>query len=222
MAAATVVIAFANIGYDYFARLQWQIQEGQLTALNESNRINNSALVEVQRASVLYNGFAVSQFNGGFTNLTKPDQSVIGEGIALAPTWFNAGGSATKNLRIFFGEPIESVTPIERPDMRIPPDTKYTPIVIGPKGSQNGIQRAISMEKLKRLKTGQYHIYLWGDAYYNDVFPNTKEHVTKFCQEIGGATFVLNTETKSEDLLSAIFVPCMVHNCIDDECKAQQ
>jgi hypothetical protein len=212
-AMTTVGILAATIIYSRFAYHQWQ-------AMLESNRINNAGIVEIQRASILYDGMALTQFIGGFESLIAPKDNVVGPGISFSPVWSNAGGSATKNLRIFFGEPIESVTPIERPDMRIPPSTVWIPIVLGPKGRQNGTIRPIALEKVKAIRTGKMHIYLWGDAYYHDIFPGTPEHVTKFCQELGGVNWGIN-ELKEEFVAGIIMTPCMIHNCIDDECKGQ-
>jgi hypothetical protein len=213
-AITTLGILIATSIYATFAYQQWQ-------AMIDSNRINNLGLVEIQRASILYDGMSLSSFTNGYTVLGDPKVSVVGPGIGISPIWSNAGGTATKDLRIFFGDPIESVTPIERPDMRIPKDTKWVPIVVGPKGRQNGVIRPIAMEKIKAIRDGKLHIYLWGDAYYNDIFPSTREHVTKFCQEIGGVNFGFN-QLKEEVLVSVVLAPCTIHNCIDDQCKEQE
>lgn len=211
--AFTFAILAATVVNVVVAKKQW-------SAMIESNRINNLALVEIQRASVLYNGMVVNQFSAGLTSLSPDIDSVAGQGIVVAPTWFNAGGSATKNLHVYFGRPIESISPIERPDMRIPKDVKWVPTVIGPKGSQNGASRGIAIDKIKAIRTGQYHIYLWGDAYYNDIFPGTAEHKTKFCQEISGVTTAIDAQ-KQETVIGLTLTACMIHNCIDNECDAQ-
>ena len=183
----------------------------------ESNRINNLGVVEIQRASVVYDGMSFSPFTEGFNLLGPPKVSLKGPGIGFSPIWTNAGATTTKNLHIFFGEPIESVTAIERPDMRIPTDTKWIPVVIGPKARQTGTIRPITTDKLRSIGEGKLHIYLWGEATYHDIFQGTREHVTKFCQEIAGTTSTPNQEIITGVILS----PCLIHNCIDEECNDQ-
>jgi hypothetical protein len=212
-ATATIVIAIVTTVYAVFSYHQWQ-------AMLESNRINNLGVVEIQRASILFNGMASNPFAESFNVIDSPKSNVVGPGIAIGPIWSNAGSTATKNLRVFFGEPIESVTPIERPDMRIPANTRFIPIVIGPKGNQIGTLRPISSEKLRNIVSGKLHIYLWGEAHYRDIFPGTREHVTMFCQEIVGANAIINPQTREISVVgNPIFGACMIHNCIDDECS---
>jgi hypothetical protein len=212
-AIATCAILVTTMVYATLSYYQWR-------ALNEGNRINNTALVEIQRASVLFDKMTVARAEAGFTVLDSSKESVVGPSFGFSPVWFNAGSTATKNLRVFFGEPIESVTPIERPDMRIPQETQWIPGMIGPKGSQNGRMRPIAVGKIEQVKDGKLHIYLWGDAYYNDIFPGTTGHVTKFCQEIGGVNWASQSSGELA-VIGIIMIPCMIHNCIDDECKTQ-
>ena len=92
-ATATVVIAVVTTVYAIVSYKQWQ-------AMLESNRINNVGLVEIQRASVTFEGFGMFAFTAGFTVADNPKSNVTGPGIAVAPIWTNAGNTGTKQLSI--------------------------------------------------------------------------------------------------------------------------
>jgi len=67
-------------------------------------------------------------------------------------------------------------------------DTAYIGTgIIGPKfhimGSQAPVlpEAAISPQDILDVQAGRKHLYLWGWAKYFDVFPGTREHITRFC-----------------------------------------
>ena len=42
-------------------------------------------------------------------------------------------------------------------------------------------EAAISPQDILDVQAGRKHLYLWGWAKYFDVFPGTREHITRFC-----------------------------------------
>ena|SRR5579859_3796581 len=61
------------------------------------------------------------------------------------------------------------------------------------------------------------HLFIWGWAYYRDVFPKTKPHVTEFCTRITGANLLPNQAGGST--ISFTQGDCKGHNCDDDQCR---
>jgi hypothetical protein len=62
-----------------------------------------------------------------------------------------------------------------------------------------------------RAILGGFKMSIFGLIYYNDIFPSTKEHVTKFCYQIGANL----SETNQ---IASSFGFCNHWNCADDEC----
>jgi hypothetical protein len=42
-------------------------------------------------------------------------------------------------------------------------------------------ENAISPQDITDVQSGKKFLYVWGWARYSDVFPNTKQHITRFC-----------------------------------------
>lgn len=56
--------------------------------------------------------------------------------------------------------------------------------------------------------------FLWGWMAYKDVFPDSKVHVTEFCQE------VLNVKFNPPSVpLQFHTIDCPLHNCLDEQCS---
>lgn len=59
------------------------------------------------------------------------------------------------------------------------------------------------------------HIYFWGWVLYNDVFSNSRQHVTQFCMEV---TSVPGDVADPNGRSALGYTDCPEHNCYDDEC----
>ena len=60
------------------------------------------------------------------------------------------------------------------------------------------------------------HLYVYGWATYNDKFPHTPQHVTRFCYELTGVSSdPSHPDTKISNRMSL----CSRHNCTDEECN---
>jgi hypothetical protein len=81
-------------------------------------------------------------------------------------------------------------------------------------GPQSGIALGgigITEASIQAVLKG-YKMFVFGIIYYNDIFPRTKSHITKFCYQVGA-----NLSDKNEIVSSFSF--CDHWNCADDECK---
>jgi hypothetical protein len=208
--AANWIIAVATCVYTFFAIEQW-------SELRASNEINRNSLLALQPAQIIYSGLNVMPFQiySGLDDQQRP-VLIKTPGIAVSPIWLNIGNTRAKHVHVYFGDPIKTVSPTERPDMRIPSDIKFVPIVLGPKARENGAFKPLSQDEMTKIRNGELHIYLWGEATYADIFPGTNMHVTQFCQDISG---IISNNNNNENV-GILTQACMVHNCIDEDCKA--
>jgi hypothetical protein len=60
-------------------------------------------------------------------------------------------------------------------------------------------------------------LFVWGWAYYRDVFPRTKPHVTEFCSKIIRADF--RPDLPGGSHIKFVYSGCSKHNCDDEQCK---
>jgi len=145
----------------------------------------------------------------------------------LQPTWMNSGDTPTRHLRIYTG--------CEVTDSRLPAGFDFRQLtgtigngLLGPKIQLQGGQApqlpaaALTPQILDDARNGKKFIYLWGWARYNDTFPGTAEHLTRFCWYIfvNGDPFGFIPEAKPGEPGSVRFT--YAHhsegNCADDEC----
>jgi hypothetical protein len=80
---------------------------------------------------------------------------------------------------------------------------------------------AITPQDIIEVQAGRKFLYLSGWARYLDVFPDTPEHVTKFCWQITplGNPLTFNPAVTPQTLT----FPNVLHtegNCADDECDS--
>ncbi len=100
--------------------------------------------------------------------------------------WFNSGETPTKDMLMHIR--------CELRDDLLPDDfdfscqtTEIGSALIYPKISGgSGLaprpnEPAISIADIVAVQLGKKCLYLWGWATYNDIFPNTKRHITRFC-----------------------------------------
>jgi hypothetical protein len=226
VSAPNWIIAIATVVYTYFALGQWHelqktnnLSKDTLELNNRSLQLNRDSLLALQPAQVVYSGLTIARFAAFFEVDSRGARINKGPAMGISPIWTNIGNTRARKIRIYFGDPIKSITPIEHPDMAIPPETKFIPLVIGSKQSANGAFKPLTADELSQIRDGKIHLFIWGQATYFDVFPNTPEHITQFCQEAIG----ISGSNPSDVLENAGLVTqaCLIHNCIDDDCKVQ-
>lgn len=143
----------------------------------------------------------------------------------------NSGNTPTRNMEVFVSDqfdlnevnlppaadrtrPVYAPTdPAEYFDARKrewPPQ----PVVIGPKGmAQINIGGPPKMH-LDNMAKNRADGYVFGVAYYDDVFKGSKRHVSKFC-------FVVQP-VKDSELTKIGYGLCQHWNCADEECETDK
>jgi hypothetical protein len=143
------------------------------------------------------------------------------------PTWKNSGDTPTKNMVMHTAcalrtEPLPqgfdfACATTETGTALIPPNTD-----IGGGLAPRMQSPAISPQDILDVQAGNKLLYLWGWAKYRDVFPDTPEHITRFCFRVlpGGNPLIYAPGIIAPQPGSLTF-PTIHHtegNCADDEC----
>jgi hypothetical protein len=142
--------------------------------------------------------------------------------------WQNSGDTPTKHMRMFAEcEVRTSVLPIGF-DFDTPTVQPGTAFIAPKSGMGGGLvptpgRAPISQQDILDAQANKKFIYIWGWAKYFDVFPGTKEHVTRFCwliMPVGDPrAFVPGTVPPGQGSLTFPNVYHTEGNCADDECK---
>jgi hypothetical protein len=189
--------------------------KNQADRTKEISETSRAALVEVQRA------FLIPEPQ--FLNIAKADNRNMVESVQIFPLWNNSGSTPTKHFRMH-GSQNYLTTQIPKnfdfPDLwdaGVP--HVATPAVVGPRAAVGGPKVTVPLVAEELIANKQMRLFMWGWAKYNDVFLNTKSHLTKYCWEI-----VINRvsgEAGKADALLASSINCPTHNCYDDECTTK-
>jgi hypothetical protein len=177
-------------------------------AAQMSADVANASLVSVQRAYVMFGK------NMQENPVAGADQIMQWE---FRPRLENSGTTPTRNARnhVSFVPAARIEDNFQFPDLGNGiPDT---PFVLGPKEAVTGALMQIPFQVVNTTRVGSgQHIFFWGWTRYNDVFPNTLEHITMFCIEL--------TEVRG-DLRANYNMAWELcgrhHNCVDDECRGE-
>jgi hypothetical protein len=101
--------------------------------------------------------------------------------------------------------PYENVTP--------------TPAMIAPKQTVESGAHDLFGDELLAIKEGRKYFFVWGIARYRDVFPNTTDHITKFCVYAAAVTGEpLQGWNANTNPLDIAFAGYHRHNCADEDC----
>lgn len=142
------------------------------------------------------------------------------------PTWQNSGDTPTKIMTIHT-ECVLRDTPLPLGfNFNYPTNEIGTGGLIPPKITHMGglVPRsaAISPQDILDVQAGRKYLYLWGWARYNDVFPGTPQHITRFCWSLVpvGDPRAYSPGSKPGDpgSLTFDFIYHAEGNCADDEC----
>jgi hypothetical protein len=198
----------------------------QWSAMVESNSISREAFTSVQRAFI-----TVSSFDTPVRLSDAPGQP----NKQVKYWWFipnikNSGNTPTKNMKYFIGancprelniavvKHMAVACDFTRQDIIDPVDLFNNPTfkdkedaaILGPQSAiaLGGI--GITEASIQAIAKG-FNLFIFGVISYNDIFPHTKKHITKFCYQAGA-----NLSEKSE--IVSTFGFCAHWNCADDEC----
>lgn len=144
------------------------------------------------------------------------------------PVWQNSGDTPTRNMKMHVECALR--------DAGLPlgfnfdyPTAEIGTALIPPKIITRGgiapqIPRApISPQDILDVQQGRKILYLWGWARYFDVFPNTPQHITRFCWVIlpigDPLSYVPGQLVNGQETLTFNWILHFEGNCADEECS---
>lgn len=208
---SNAITALATIIIAAFTATLW-------SATTRQAKLTKEALVADKRAFI--------SFKGIFGYWEK-DEAMQQYNWRFRATMENTGETPTVHLTIH--------TACELRNTQLPADFQFvdnSPVgtgLLGPKASsQGGIApmppaAALTPQDLHDVQLGRKFLYLWGWARYNDVFPGTERHLTRFAWAVmvAGDPFNYDPQTPAANTLgfSNLYLP--TGNCADDECRVQ-
>jgi hypothetical protein len=200
--------------YGAIAILQWR-------ATLKSNDISRQSLIAVQRSFVHFQGIQSRRF---------ANQLQDGNNWIFEAAFVNSGPTPAIQLANMFSadELPDGLTE----DRFIGKETDVATAklgrgVIGPK-DQHAIGPALKSdtfvlgnhkidwkqsEKVPAFEITLHQVF-WGWLIYRDVFPETRTHLTEFCQELSGITI-----NRKDQTIQVIFQNCSAHSCTDEYCE---
>jgi hypothetical protein len=190
----------------------------QLNRMVEANKINREALVSVQRAFVYVDGFTITPV----TSVANKKRLL---GIQVQGQIKNTGVTQAVDSRYHINFHVADIQRLENysfPDF----DEKGALLSMdqamraffAPQSSGLTFPVSISFDNLRKTQQG-HHLYLYGWIRYRDVFVNTEPHVTMFCYEL---IFDATPITTPQSIRTVRYNPCPKHNCVDEQCSAEQ
>jgi hypothetical protein len=183
-------------------------------AAEQANITTQQSLESIQRAFI----FADTDEPISITNDKGETAAVI-----IRVKMENAGVTPTRHFRShinFIWRPDEIPEGFNFPDLWSDPARKINaPAAIGPKAKVDLPTDPIPLNLLEQVKNGKLHLYLYGWGKYNDIFPKTSEHITKFCYRASVSDSRAQSGAKA---LTIQYTNCPTHNCFDDECASQK
>jgi hypothetical protein len=143
------------------------------------------------------------------------------------PSWNNSGDTPTRELSFNTECVLLDKTDLPK-DFNFDQDTQPPGKgLIPPKSTLSGSQApkvplsAITPQDLADMQGGRKHLFFWGWARYRDIFPNTPQHITRFCWMITVVGDPFNYDPNSdkpEHRLVFSYVLYSLGNCADEEC----
>jgi hypothetical protein len=222
--ALTAALVGIGIGQLVIYSRQANIMDTQANIANDQNKITAS----IQRSFITVSSFETPvRFGSGFAQQTKYWWFV--------PTIKNSGNTPTKNMKFF----ITATCPTEldiglgaylgldcdftRPPGPLDPEDILNMAVfkgkerrglLGPQSAMSLSGVGITEKSMGDVEKG-FPIFISGIIYYNDIFPRSQLHVTKFCYQITASHSDKNEIVSGYDF-------CKHWNCADDECKTDR
>jgi hypothetical protein len=152
------------------------------TAVKDQASLTREAMTRTQRAFVFVKHVCVGHQINLVQATTGPlVEAVIGWNIGIQ--WENTGDTPTRDL----------VTHISLHEFQgeMPADYNFpelnkttTKSLLGPKAVCFSPVFSISDSQARQIFQGRNHLYMWGWAEYDDVFPDSERHRTEFCYEL--------------------------------------
>ena len=141
------------------------------------------------------------------------------------PIWQNSGDTPTKGMTMHTSCELRH-TPLPSGFDFGRATTQTGTGFLGPRATGTGSlaptfpMAAITPQNLLDVQQGRQFLYLWGSVRYFDVFPNTKQHITRFCWLVMlvGDPFTYVPDDPQHTLRFTT-IHHTEGNCADDECN---
>lgn len=210
----TAVLAFGGLIQLSFLNRAERISSNTAQAAKDAADVAKSNLLVGQRAYV-YVTFSQVIVKDGDTKRVL--------GWNFTPVWNNSGPTPTRNMRnhislkVFDGAIPDTWDFPDRwgKEVKIE-DRKNVLLPLGPRSSLNGQTLFVNIDDIREIVAGKKALYIWGWAKYNDVFPNTTDHVTRFANRI-----VIGGDPTNPEKTSVSYPLHGKNNCSDEECERE-
>jgi len=141
------------------------------------------------------------------------------------PSWKNSGDTPTRNMTMH--SECELRTEVLPKEFNFDHPTTEIGVALIPPNTETGgglapnyPRAAITAQDILDVQSGRKFLYFWGWAKYSDVFPDTPQHITRFCWQILplGDPFAYAPNVSPQNLTFP-YVHRFEGNCADDECQ---
>jgi hypothetical protein len=204
-----LVTAFATISIAVFTIALTRISNRQAQIIKDTLVVGNGAFVFVPDVAYFWN--------------TAPDDPA-GDifSYTFRPLWQNSGNTQTQNMI--------TMVSYELRDDPLPLNFDFTatttppqPALVGPKSViRGGSPRDFSVAEMEAIAAPKKFLYLWGWTRYQDVFPGTPPHLTRYCVQVAAGGDLRSRPKPGKDpgpiMQFAVYAP---GNCADNECIMQ-
>lgn len=175
LAAFTIWMALSTKDLRDFAEEQARDMKESIAAAKDSADIARTSLISTQRAYIRV---------ANYPWLWRPDFDRPGKFFYdITPIVENGGNTQTVDAKINVNSALRDKPLPEGFDFPYTAEHVFT--LIGAHQTVGASNAVISDDNLLLVQKGKKFFYIWGTITYRDVFPNTPEHVTEFCAQIG-------------------------------------
>jgi hypothetical protein len=175
--AATVAIAIFTWILARTSKRQWQSMERQAAAIEAQLGVSRDSLIATQRAQVYLKDVDWKHHQAGTVGVGPKRYT-----FTIRPVLENFGPTPTRDMTVvcswkLVDKPLEVGSEFLHVAQPLPSH-------IGPHGSITAYWARITDDQMVAIQRGEVFFYIWGEAKYRDVFPNTPEHTTRFCRQM--------------------------------------
>lgn len=224
-ASGFFTLGLVIVGAVQLALFAWQlnllrrsVDEGRIAAIaardgavaaRDNADVAKLSMVASDRAYIHYNGCR------WISHHDNSDGHVFWRVRAI---WINSGNTPTRKMKVHVERELrDDELPLDFPFAS--PEQAPKPVSIAPKGTIESGYFDIDGSDLVAVATGSKHLYIWGVARYRDVFPETAEHVTKFCVHARAITGnPMQGYDAKANIMDILFAHHFTHNCADEDC----
>jgi len=218
----TRILANATMGLVLVAVFQallflWQLiymRQGLTDASISANAARDGVIVAKQ--SMIAENRAYVHYNActWFSHANHADGRIFWR---IRPMWTNRGNTPTRNLNVVVNHALLEA-PIDE-NFEFIAIRQKIPALIAAHGVIGSETFDVFGDDMEAVQLSKKHLYIWGIAWYRDVFPESPEHITKFCVVATNLTGDPKLGWhKDNNPFDIQFINYKSHNCADADC----